>query len=89
MGTMSIYWICNFGAGGWGFLGGPSDDLRMKRPASKAKASPETPCGPAPWQSIRKARVARAKALVKDKNYPSKEVLKSMAELLAKHLDGR
>lgn len=86
---MSIYWICNFGTGGWGFLGGQAGDLDMKPPSSKGKAAPETPAGPAPWQCIRKARVARAKVLVRDKNYPSKEVLKSVAELLAKHLDGR
>ena len=36
--------------------------------------------------SIRPEKVARARELVRDENYPSPEVIDSVANLLAKHL---
>jgi hypothetical protein len=36
--------------------------------------------------SVRPEKIARAKRLVQDENYPSQGVLDSVAELLAKHL---
>ncbi len=44
----------------------------------------EQPSGANSWQAIRPAKVARAKELVKDPNYPSAKVLRSVARLLAR-----
>ena len=57
----------------------------MKRRARKPAAD-EKPGGPHPWQSLRKAQVARAKKLVKNADYPPKKVLQDVAHLLARHL---
>lgn len=39
-----------------------------------------------PWLAVRKGRVARARKLLDDPNYPPPKVLESVARLLAKHL---
>lgn len=39
-----------------------------------------------PWKSVRPAKVAKGKLLVRDKNYPPREVIESVAGLLANHL---
>ena len=60
----------------------------MKRRASKP-ADDETPGGPHPWQSLRKSKIARAKKLVRNGEYPPKKVIESVAKLLARHLPER
>ena len=40
----------------------------------------------ASWKESRPEKVARARKLLKDPNYPSPKVLNSVARLLAKHL---
>jgi hypothetical protein len=57
----------------------------MKHHASKHK-SDEQATGPQAWQSVRKSRIARAKQLLKEKDYPPEEILESVARLLARHL---
>ena len=49
---------------------------------------PEEPAGGLPWETVRPDKVAKAKQLVQDENYPSKEVLEKVADLLAGHLRG-
>jgi hypothetical protein len=51
-------------------------------PAKKTSDRP----GKKPWQGVRKAKVARARTLVKDSNYPPKGVTDAIADLLARHL---
>ena len=41
-----------------------------------------------PWKSVRRAKIAKAKVLIRDDSYPSKQVMESVAELLAKHMEG-
>ena len=48
--------------------------------------APEQPAGPQPWQSIRPAKVAKARRLVRDEAYPSRKILNSVAEILAENL---
>jgi hypothetical protein len=38
------------------------------------------------WKSVRAERLARARKLIARKSYPSKRVLKAVANLLARHL---
>ena len=38
-----------------------------------------------PWEALRKEKVARAKKLLRDANYPSPEVIRSVADLLARN----
>lgn len=38
-----------------------------------------------PWQEVRNKKVARAKKLLRDANYPSPEVVRSVAGLLARN----
>ena len=42
--------------------------------------------GEAVGQEVRPEKVARARRLVQDENYPQREVIESVAELLARHL---
>ena len=51
-------------------------------------SSPEIESGES-WQSIRPVKVARARKLVANPDYPSKAVLESVANLLADKLDPR
>jgi len=53
--------------------------------ASGSEAAEQTR-GQQTWQSVRTAEVARARQLVQDDQYPSRQVLESVAELLAQHL---
>jgi len=55
-------------------------------PAAQDDASQEQSRGAAPWESIRRDQVAKGRRLVRDKLYPSKQVVQSIAELLADHL---
>jgi hypothetical protein len=43
--------------------------------------------GSQPWQAVRPDKVERARKLVQDPNYPSIQILESIADLLAKRLD--
>ena len=38
------------------------------------------------WRDARPEKVAKARRLVQDKSYPSRQVLESVADLLAEHL---
>lgn len=55
---------------------------RMKRTRRFVKSAPAGK----PWLDVRKEKVARARRLVRDSNYPPPEVLDSVAGLLARHL---
>ena len=59
------------------------DSSRIPIPQTSEVESDET------WHSTRPAKVARARKLAADPDYPSKEVLDSVAELLADKLDPR
>ena len=48
-------------------------------------ATEESPAG-RDWKSVRAERLARARKLIARKSYPSKRVLKAVANLLARHL---
>lgn len=50
---------------------------RRRKPAAKR---------PSAWQQVRPAKVAKAKQLLKNKQYPPPEVLNSVAHLLARNL---
>ena len=60
------------------------------KPKPKSKPSPDDrpPKGEPEWKSIRAAKVARARKLVADANYPSKKVMQAVADLLARKLGG-
>ena len=55
---------------------------------SKPKSSRDDrpPQGAPEWKSIRAAKVARARKLVADPNYPPKKVMERVADLLARKL---
>ena len=57
-------------------------------PRTKRKRSPAKPPPPAgkPWLAVRKDKVARARKLLDNPDYPPPKVLDSVARLLAKHL---
>lgn len=55
---------------------------RMKRKRRSVKWAPAGK----PWLAVRKGKVARARRLLRDSNYPPPEVLDSVARLLARHL---
>jgi len=60
----------------------------MNEPRSvESSEEEEQPSGGKPWQSLRKAKVKRARKLAADPNYPPKKVMDSVADLLARHLD--
>ena len=39
-----------------------------------------------PWQEVRPEKIDRARELIRDESYPSKEILESVADLLANGL---
>ena len=53
---------------------------------TKPDQKDEQPRGPRLWESVRASKIKRAKALLKDPNYPSKKTLGAVAEILAKGL---
>jgi hypothetical protein len=59
---------------------------------SDPDAVPEIPLpdvelsGDQPWGYVRTGKVRRARQLVQDRNYPTPDVVRSVAALLAKHL---
>ena len=57
----------------------------MSKRGSKSHSSVLS--GTKPWQSVRKTKVERARKLVKDPDYPTKQVTNAVADLLARHLD--
>jgi hypothetical protein len=59
---------------------------RTVQPTSKRDGQP--PSGK-PWLAVRKGKVARARRLLEDPNYPPPKVLDSVARLLARHLRPR
>jgi hypothetical protein len=67
--------------------GGASHRVRRAIPRPKpSPAEPEEPGGSAVWNSTRPRKIAKARRLVADPQYPSKRVLNSVAGLLAQHL---
>jgi hypothetical protein len=66
--------------------GGVGD--RGRRQSAGTTTLRESPAGQ-PWKGIRMAKVAKAKMLVRDGSYPSRQVMESVAGLLAKHLGTR
>lgn len=58
----------------------------MKRRRAENQPSDPERGAQQPWQAARPEAVARARQLIQDKNYPSKEVMDSVAELLVKKL---
>ena len=58
----------------------------MKQRRPKAEASGESVPGIKPWHATRTEKVVQARRLIQDKNYPSKEILDSVANLMAKKL---
>ena len=46
------------------------------------------PAGAPAWKSVRRSKVARARKLLADPDYPSKKVLQAVGELLARKLGG-
>jgi hypothetical protein len=56
---------------------------------NKDEASDEKPRGPASWDTVRESKIKRARALVKDPNYPSKATLDAVADLLARNLGAK
>ena len=52
---------------------------------ARAEQAEAKPNGDAPWAGVRAAKVARAKSLIQDPNYPSAEVIQTVARLLARN----
>jgi hypothetical protein len=67
----------------------PTQRKPIKRPNKKMSKSHATtdsaPSEEKPWDEVRKLKVARAKKLLQDANYPSPEVIRSVADLLARN----
>ena len=62
---------------------------KTKRSAKGAKSSATlsvTKASAGSWKEVRPDKVARAKKLLQDPNYPSGKVLGSVARLMARHL---
>ena len=57
-----------------------------KRSKPKPSRDDRPPQGAPEWNSIRAAKVARARKLVADPDYPPKQVLVAVADLLARKL---
>ena len=68
-----------------GKVSGGTAGLRQHR--TLETSSPERGPHGKPWKGVRSAKVARAKVLVRDDSYPSTQVMNSVAELLAKHME--
>ncbi len=62
---------------------------RLARQKNKDDGSDEKPRGPASWDTVRESKIKRARALVKDPNYPSKTTLDAVADLLARNLGAK
>ena len=62
---------------------GTTIPMRSKPKSSRDDRPPEGEPG---WKSIRAAKVARARKLVADPNYPPKQVMEAVADLLARKL---
>jgi hypothetical protein len=56
------------------------------RKPSAAPAAPKPSAGS--WKEVRPEKVARAKRLLQDPNYPSGKVMGAVARLMARHLSG-
>ena len=59
---------------------------RKSKTSRKPTLSAEKSIDPSTWNNVRPEKVARAKKLIRRKSYPSKKVLDSLANLLARHL---
>ena len=60
--------------------------LIVKRPTNSAPARRRTSAAK-PWAETRAGKMARAKKLLRDPNYPTPAILQSVANLLASKLD--
>jgi hypothetical protein len=54
-------------------------------PTGKAPTARLQRAAPKEWQEVRPAKVAQGKKLAQDPNYPSRAVVESVADLLARH----
>jgi len=63
-----------------------SPRARITDAAASGSEPTEQTRGQQTWQSVRPVEVERARRLVQDDQYPSRQVLESVAELLAQHL---
>ena len=50
------------------------------------KPDDRPPAGASAWKSVRRSKVARARKLVADPDYPPKKVMQAVADLLARKL---
>jgi len=64
----------------------PEKKHAMKRRRKRVEASGEGVQSARLWDATRAEKVAHARRMLQDKNYPSKEILDSVADLLAKKL---
>jgi len=64
----------------------PEKEHAMKRRRKRVEASGEGVPSSKPWDVTRAEKVAHARRVVQEKGYPSKEILDSVADLLAKKL---
>jgi len=58
----------------------------MTRRQGKSSRRKKTPAAAKPWHTVRAEKVARARQLLQDKGYPSRQVLESVGQLIAKGL---
>ncbi len=58
----------------------------QKRTVRKENSAPAKPKSSEAWNQTRPAKVARAKKLLQNPNYPPGKVMKAVAKLLAEHL---
>jgi hypothetical protein len=61
--------------------------LRADSPNCPEDIAPAAAAEIQPWQAVRPEKIERARELIRDENYPSKEILESVADLLANGLD--
>src|SRR5262245_47349493 len=59
-------------------------NLRRRRRGATTSLE-DAPIGQ-PWKSVRPSKVAKAKVLSRDRSYPSRQVMESVAELLAERI---
>jgi hypothetical protein len=69
-----------------GAVATPEKEHTMKRRRKRAESSSERVPSARPWNATRAEKVAHARRVIQDKNYPSREILDSIAHLLAKKL---
>jgi hypothetical protein len=60
---------------------------KRQRPIEDDEGADEAPRGSRPWESVRTAKIRRARALIQDPNFPSKPTLEAVAKLLARELE--